>query len=471
MKTKILVVLAAIALVFALVFTACDTGGGGGGGPGGQTPGDQTTGGDDYDGTPGLAFELITSGAGRSARAANDGNAYRVRKGRVRSGEVKIPATYKGKPVREIGSANDGENNGAFADTDITDITIPETVELIGSNAFRKSRRLTRLVIPEGVTEICGEALYGCENITSITIPASVTVIYEGVFSGNERLTDIKVDPGNPNYRGEGGILYTNIEDIYVDGIHYTDDKEKTILHSYPSAKDSVTIPSSVTSIGRGAFQFCTSLTSITIPASVTAIVDNAFLFCINLTSVTIAEGVKIIFRSAFAYCTSLTSIEIPASVIQVDNGVFIGCTNLTSITVAPGNSYLTSEDGMLLSNSNPSYLALYAYPSAKGNVTNLLTDLKSIDNSVFENNTNITGITIPNGLEYIGIWAFAGCTSITSITIPTSVTYISGYAFEGWTASQTINIQGKANREATIAAGWNNSWDDECNAKIVYQP
>jgi hypothetical protein len=444
MKTKILVVLAAIALVFALVFTACGDGGGGGGGGGNQA---------DYDGTPGLAFELITSGAGRAARAADDGNAYRVRKGTVNSGDVVIPSHYKGKPVREIGSANDDENNGAFADTDITDITIPDTVDLIGPNAFRRNRRLTRLVIPEGVTVIGSEALYDCVNITSITIPASVTLIYSGVLSSNRRLTDIKVDPDNPNYRGEGGILYTNIEGLYVDGIHYTDDKEKTVLHSYPSAKDNVTISSSVTHIG-----------------------ETAFGWCENLASVTINEGVVLIGHGAFAFCTNLTSITIPASVVYVPGSVFSGCTNLTSINVASDSINYTSKDGMLF-NNNPDHLSLYAYPSAKGNVTNLPSDLKSIDVIAFEYNTDITSVTIPNDLKYIHEYAFRYCTSITSITIPSSVTLILNGAFDGWTSSQIINVPyaDQTAADNAFARGISGSslgaWRKGCNATINYQP
>ena len=475
MKTKILSWLAAIALVFAFAFTACDNGTGGRG-PGGQTGGGNQ--GDQTGTQRQLAFELI-----------NNGTAYRVRKGTVNSGNAVIPAYWNGTtgraaraagddlPVTEIGKADDKEGNGAFEGTDITDITIPETVELIGSNAFRHNRRLTRLVIPEGVKVIGDEALYGCYNITSITIPASVTEIYSGVFSNNKRLTDIKVDPDNPNYRGEGGILYTNIEGFYVDGIHYTDDKEKTILHSYPSAKDNVTIPEGVTYIGDYAF-FSSDTTSVAIPGTVTEIGYWAFSHCTSLTSIEIPEGVKLINQEAFAYCTNLTSVTLPASMIgsTLIGSLFTGCTSLSDINVAADSLYYTGKNGMLF-NKNPDYLALYAYPSAKGNVTNLPTNLEGIDNFVFENNTNITGITIPNDLEYIGNRAFGDCTSITTITIPASVTYICSGAFEGWTSSQTINIQGKADRAATIAAGWPEDWDrgfhtnEKIKAKIVYEP
>ena len=71
----------------------------------------------------------------------------------------------------------------------------------------------------------------------------------------------------------------------------------------------SITIPSSVTSIGSGAFQDCTALTSVTIPSGVTSIGSLAF------------NG-----------CTALTSITIPSSVTSIVSGAFQGCTNLTDI-------------------------------------------------------------------------------------------------------------------------------------------
>jgi hypothetical protein len=68
---------------------------------------------------------------------------------------------------------------------------------------------------------------------------------------------------------------------------------------------------------------------------------------------------------------------------------------------------------------------------------------------------------------------------SLTSVTIPNSVRYVGASAFDDWTPGQTINIQGKADRAATIAAGWDKLWDGgkyrtatrviRCNAKINY--
>jgi hypothetical protein len=101
----------------------------------------------------------------------------------------------------------------------------------------------------------------------------------------------------------------------------------------------SVTIPGSVTSIGNMAFNGCTGLTSVTIGNSVTSIGSSAFSGCTGLTSVTIGNSVTSIGSSAFSGCTGLTSIDIPGSVTSIGGSAFLVCTGLTSVTFGEGSS------------------------------------------------------------------------------------------------------------------------------------
>ena len=93
----------------------------------------------------------------------------------------------------------------------------------------------------------------------------------------------------------------------------------------------------SVTSIGNGAFQYCSSLTSVTIPASVKSIGSSAFATCSGLTSITIPESVTSIGHSAFYWCKGLTSVNISASVTSIGNEAFQYCSGLTSVTIPAG--------------------------------------------------------------------------------------------------------------------------------------
>ncbi len=93
----------------------------------------------------------------------------------------------------------------------------------------------------------------------------------------------------------------------------------------------------SVTSIGEGAFAYCSSLTSVTIPNSVTSIGEYAFRDCSGLTSVTIPNSVTSIGIWAFYGCSGLTSVTIPNSVTSIGNQAFYNCSSLTSIYVPCG--------------------------------------------------------------------------------------------------------------------------------------
>ena len=145
------------------------------------------------------------------------------------------------------------------------------------------------------------------------------------------------------------------------------------------SSLTSVTIPSSVTSIGRSAFEFCSSLTSVTIGNSVTSIGWNAFLACSNLISVTLPNSVTSIKDYTFFGCTSLTSITIPNSVTSIGYEAFHNCSSLTSVTI--GNS------------------------------------VTSIGDFAFTNCSSLTSVTIPNSVTTIGLSAFYNCSGLTSIT------------------------------------------------------
>ena len=110
------------------------------------------------------------------------------------------------------------------------------------------------------------------------------------------------------------------------------------------SSLKSITIPNSVTTIGEEAFENCDSLKSITIPNSVTTIGNSAFSYCDSLTSITIPDSVISIGEDAFFNCDSLTSITIPDSVTTIGDYAFYDCDSLTSITI-PDSVIRIGED------------------------------------------------------------------------------------------------------------------------------
>lgn len=174
------------------------------------------------------------------------------------------------------------------------------------------------------------------------------------------------------------------------------------VSNVYKTTLVSAEIGNLCTSIGQSAFYQCSKLTSVTIPSSVTSIGDWSFCDA-KLTSVTIPSSVTSIGQSAFVGC-SFTSVIIPDSVTSIGYAVFGNCSSLTSVTIGSG--------------------------------------LTTITGNAFSNCTSLTNIIIPNTITKIEGSAFGSCSALTSITIPSSVINIGNYAFQNCTSLTSATFE-----------------------------
>lgn len=152
-----------------------------------------------------------------------------------------------------------------------TAFTVPSSVKTIGSYAFYKAENLKTVIIPDSVTYIDNYVFYGCNGISSIDISANVNVIGNWTFAACDNLSAINVAGGNKKYASVSGVLYN---------------KAKDTLLAYPAGKADVTftVPNSVTSIGRGAFEGSNNLKTVVMGQQVTSIGYSAFAYCDNLS-------------------------------------------------------------------------------------------------------------------------------------------------------------------------------------------
>ena len=205
----------------------------------------------------------------------------------------------------------------------------------------------------------------------------------------------------------------------------------------------SVTIPSSVTSIGFKAFNYCSSLQTVTFAqeAKLSSIGEDAFCNCTALSTITIPSSVTSIGIKAFEVCTGFkTTITIPSSVTSIGEGAFQGCTNLPSISVDEKNAYYSSKDGILF---NKDKTTLVCYPGGITTSTSyeIPSSVTSIASYAFYECSHLTSINIPSMVSSIGKYAFASCTGLTSVTIPSKVTSIEQSVFFNCTGLTSFTI------------------------------
>ncbi len=170
-----------------------------------------------------------------------------------------------------------------------------------------------------------------------------------------------------------------------------------------------VSIPNTVTSIGKYAFYSCGTMTNIIIPDSVILIEENAFALCTTLKEVLLSNNLEVIPKSLFS-SSGLESINIPKNVKEIKSSAFSYCSKLVNITLPDS--------------------------------------LVSIEDSSFQNCSNLVKIVFTKNLKYISQYAFSNCSKLTDITIPNNVEYIDRYAFSSCTNLKRLIIIGNQNTE-----------------------
>ena len=395
--------------------------------------------------------------------------------------------TYiEGKPVKNDNYEEELKEYEAARNA-LSGVTIPDSVEWIGSGAF--SGRITdSLVIPESVTRVgygigldyddngytgkiyssyggndsgtsepapltirggtrCIEELALCDiygefrstfrSVSTITLPDSLCDIglrdpgyetkglYGWGFDYLPNLTEIKVGENNQYYCAVDGVLFN---------------KDKTELIAFPQSKpaDGYKIPDTVKKIGGNAFSGREDLTSIVIPDSVTCIGNYAFEGT-GLTSITIPDSVRYIGKGSLKNCKSLTEVKLGSSVTVIGAGAFDGCENLTGTITIPDSTFMIEKRAFadcskiitLNMGSHVKFIGSEAFLNCKGFSDLTLPDtLREIGEGAFKGCTGPSKIVIPKGITIIRKEAFYGCTGITRLELPEGLLYVDREAF-----------------------------------------
>ncbi len=418
-------------------------------------------------------------------------------------------------------------------------VSIPSSVSYMGEtfqvvairgNAFAGCSGLTSITIPSSMTSIGDSAFSGCSGLTFVIIDEVTPIFGTGVFSGipaGARLCPPEGFDYTPwmnvfdwtvteRVFTYGGIKYNMLSPTTVEVIHSSYSGTVNILSSVEYAGRT----SQVIGIGNGAFSGCPGLTSVTIPATVTNVGKSVFYNSPNLQAINVdrnnysyssIDGVLFkgvsattsiiayppaksgnsytipllnkssIAEHAFAGCIGLTSITIPSVITNIGDSAFWGCSNLSAVIIPAINPvfgvdvFLGLPEGATLyapaGFDNKDWLKVFAWTINDGVFTsdgikyNVLspTEVEVVANSysgavnipstvkgymvvsirglAFSDCSSLTSVTIPEGVTSIGDFAFWGCSSLTSVTIPVGVTSIGSDTFYRCSSLTSVTI------------------------------
>lgn len=359
----------------------------------------------------------------------NNARAVDVQDTTKAAGELKIPeilvvdgAKYT---VTSIG------DNAFKSNTDITSVTMAESVTKLGYYVFGECSNLVTCQLSDNITD-WGEAdvsgagsggsiFWQCSKLETINIPSGVSIIPRSCFGYCIALKSVEI-PANNIVIGHQAFMASGLTSIELpEGTTFSGSTAYATalgrqFYNCTSLK-SVTIPESITFMPYQVFYGCTSLNGVSLPNTITEIGFGAFGNCSSLTSFVVPDSCEKIHNIAFQQCSKLASFKMPidCNVSDTSGGSsyyqFHKDYNLKHVTFTAGRT------GKSIENNGSAHRRPHACGQSNGSVVVVLEE----------------GITdIYNGF-------LNGCTSIGSITIPSTIASMTDAAFQGNTYAKDL--------------------------------
>lgn len=233
---------------------------------------------------------------------------------------------------------------------------------------------------------------------------------HQNPFAGKSNVQKIVISEG-----------VTNVGDYFLQGYEYRGNIKE------------ISLSSTITKIGKYAFQNCYNVKSVNLPGGLETIGDYSFDNCSGLIEINVPDSVKSIGKRCFQSCNKLSTAILPDALIEIPEFVFSGCSSLKEI-ILPSKLETIGQYAF----SECSSLKEITIPAS----------IKNVDWCIFQNCTNLT--TVDFEKEYYGnisVYMFWNCTALTDISIPERVSYIDNDAFCNCSRLSTVTINGSKTR------------------------
>lgn len=296
---------------------------------------------------------------------------------------------------------------GAFVGCDnVTSLVVPNEVKEVGVGAFQQMARLKELTLGDSIKEVDNSLVLNDDSLEIINFGVGFRQFNPVVFYTAQALKEIFVSYDNPYYSSDDGVLYSANRDTIV---------------TFPPALqvEDFVIPLEVRCVAPYAFCNARFLQSVTCSPSLQTIDSLAFFGCVNLSKVLLNDGLTHIGYGAFGMPyeeeSMLEQLTIPASVSDIEGGAFILNTALANLEVDEENPYyITDENGALFTKD---YKRICYVPCLADGVL-IPEQVEEVGAYAFAGVMGMPDIYIPDNVKEIGEGAFAFATGLTALTL-----------------------------------------------------
>ena len=227
---------------------------------------------------------------------------------------------------------------GFNAHTELELIKLPESLEVLLSNAFMDCKNLYEITLPESLKTIRARALNGCDGLKEIIIPTNVEIIEDIAFAECRNLSKLEVAGGNSKFAIVQDCLIDLAGKRLVQGLGSStipQDGSVTTLGQYCFSRmliKAAKIPDSIKTVSVNAFSRCTLLQDVELPSTLTELGDACFSWCSALAKIDLPEGLTTIKTYAFNEC-ALETVVIPSTVTNIMQRAFGYMSTLKTVT------------------------------------------------------------------------------------------------------------------------------------------
>ena len=367
--------------------------------------------------------------------------------GADRNSESNVVAKYISPKLEkiELGTGTVINKDAFKGCSNVTTITLPHEIEVIGAEAFSGCSKLVVIDIPKESTTLLrieDRAFKGCKELKYVPLLSSLEFIGENILEGCTKIEVLELPFFGATRSADSdetlAYLFAKIPDSLKE-VYLFD----TLMSEIPSDAFSgcagirkISIPNTIVSLGDEAFKGCKSLTTIILSDGTSAnkagadlsriisIGESAFEGCSAMSTITFSDEIEVISQNAFK-SSGIKTISIPESVNFIGEGVFASCEGLASLTLPYLGSTRNSENGTV------SYLFDGNIPSSLSVVTVEYVKNNKLGANAFANAKGLVSVNLPQGIIEIGEDAFNGCEKLSTFNFET-VNVVRARAFNG---------------------------------------